>query len=387
MTLRIPSLLIRCSYLVPALVVFLAGCSSRDTLKQPAPESKYVEYARGFSIADHEGYRLLSVYNPWQQLKQVELTYVLCSNREKVPENLEADAYIQVPVKRVVATSTTHVAMISALERQGSVVGLSGSRFISDPLLREKIDAEEIRDIGYEQSLNFEELIGLDPDLVIMYGVSGEISSVLQKIESLDIPVVLNAEYLESDPLAKTEWVKFIACFYDCLDQAMQLFDSISVSYNKYAELARSANKRPTVLSGLPWKDTWWVPGGRSFAARLISDAGGKYVWETDTSKEAIPLDTEVVFSKAREATIWINAGAAASLSDISSLDTRLQLFDAFTSGNVYNNNARMNELGGNAYWEKGVMEPHIILQDMLSIFHPELLPDHKLFYYKRLTD
>ncbi|MBL7110562.1 MAG: ABC transporter substrate-binding protein [Bacteroidales bacterium] len=373
-------------YLLQAAIIIISACQSRGNSKSPSiADNKHVQYARGFTIRDFDGYRIISVFNPWQQLHQVELTYVLYQDKEKVPVNLNAATCIQVPVNRVVTTSTTHIAMICALDKQESVVGVSGGKYISDPIIRKKIDAGHIRDIGYEQSQNFEELIGLNPEVVIMYGVSGEISSVLQKLKSLQIPVVLNAEYLESDPLAKTEWIKFIACFYDELDQAGIIFDSISSAYNEYIAIAAKATTKPTILSGLPWKDTWWVPGGSSFAATLIDDAGGEYIWKEDSSREAIPLDTEVVFSKAQNADIWINAGSALSLSDIQSLDSRLQLFEAYRIGNVFNNNARVNELGGNVYWETGVMEPHVILKDLISIFHPEILPDHTLVYYQRL--
>ncbi len=386
MTVRNPTRLKSFVYLFQAFILIVSACQSRDgSISSQIPENKHVQYAHGFTIRDFDGYRIISVFNPWQQLKNVELTYVLYQDKEKVLVNLNAGTYIQVPVNRVVATSTTHVAMISALDKQESLVGVSGSRYISDPVVRKKIDAGHIRDIGYEQSQNYEELIGLDPDLVIMYGVSGEISSVLQKLKSLQIPVVLNAEYLESDPLAKAEWIKFVACFYDELDQAETIFDSISSAYNKLVAIAGKANPRPTVLSGLPWKDTWWVPGGRSFAATLINDAGGEYIWKDDSSREAIPLETEFVFSKAQNADIWINAGSALSLYDIKSLDSRLQLFEAFRIGNVFNNNAMVNDLGGNVYWETGALEPHVILKDLISIFHPELLPGHTLVYYQRL--
>ena len=387
MTVRNSSFLKFSVYLIQASIIILSACQFQENTKEPSiTENEHVQYARGFNIKDFDGYRVISVFNPWQQLHQVELTYVLYQDKEKVPEDLDADTFIQVPVNRVVATSTTHVAMISALDKQESVVGISGGQYISNPIIRKNLDEGHVRDIGYEQSMNFEELIGLNPELVIMYGVSGEISSVLQKLRSLQIPVVLNAEYLESDPLAKTEWIKFIACFYDGLDQAENIFDSISSEYNRYAAIAANAQTNPTILSGLPWKDAWWVPGGRSFAATLIDDAGGEYIWQEDTSREAIPLDTEFVFSKAQNADIWINAGSALTLSDIQSLDSRLQLFEAYRIGNVFNNNARVNELGGNVYWETGVMEPHIILKDLISIFHPGLLPDHTLIYYQQLN-
>jgi iron complex transport system substrate-binding protein len=382
------------SYLSSAVSLFLAStvllsaCQFQGNkhARTGIPAIQNIHYARGFRISDFDGYRILSVYNPWQQLKQVELTYVLYREPEKIPADLDTDAFIRVPVKRVVVTSTTHVAMISALDKQESVIGVSGGQYISDPEIRKRINDGQVKDIGYEQSQNYEELIGLNPDLVIMYGVSGEISSVLQKLKSLGIPVVLNAEYLESDPLAKTEWIKFIACFYDALDRADVIFNSISKAYNHYVAISSKAKNHPTILSGLPWKDTWWIPGGRSFAAALIADAGGEYIWKADSSREAIPMDTEFVFSKAQKADIWINPGSAQSLADIRSLDPRLQLFEAYQSGKVFNNNALLNDLGGNVYWETGVMEPHIILKDMISIFHPEMLPDHNPVYFRQLN-
>ena len=142
---------------------------------------------------------------------------------------------------------------------------------------------------------------------------------------------------------------------------------------------------KPSVLAGLPWKNTWWVPGGKSHAAILIRDAGGKYIWEDDTSKEALPLDIEAVYNEAGQADFWINSGSAATLADLVNTDSRLQLFKPFGDSSIYNNNARLNPSGGNDYWESGVIFPDVILKDLICIFHPEILPGHTLVYYQKL--
>ena len=134
-------------------------------------------------------------------------------------------------------------------------------------------------------------------------------------------------------------------------------------------------DERPEVMTGLPWKDSWFVAGGRSFAARLIADAGGNYMWRDIQSSEAMPLDLESVFSRAVSADIWINPGVASSIEDLPVLK----------KGSIYNNNARMSEGGGNDYWESATVRPDLILADLISVFHPELLRDHSMLYYKKL--
>ena len=138
-------------------------------------------------------------------------------------------------------------------------------------------------------------------------------------------------------------------------------------------------------MTGLPWKDSWYIPGGNSFAAAFIRDAGGDYIWSDMDSHEASPVDLESVFARSPQADIWINSGAARSMEDIRKTDSRLAEFRPYREGNVYNNTARLNPTGGNDFWEQGVMEPHIILADLIRIFHPEVLPGHELRYYEML--
>jgi iron complex transport system substrate-binding protein len=135
-------------------------------------------------------------------------------------------------------------------------------------------------------------------------------------------------------------------------------------------------------MTGLPWNEIWYVPGGRSLTAAFIRDAGGRYVWDHLATTDALPMDIEKVYEKAGNADIWINCGNATSLREILAADKRLALFRPVKEKRVYNNDARLNEKGGNDYWESGVLHPDIILQDLQKIFRGE---EEGLVYYRRI--
>jgi len=207
----------------------------------------------------------------------------------------------------------------------------------------------------------------------------------MKKLNELGITVVLNGEYLEKQPLAKAEWVKFIAAFYNKESIASQKFDKLAQQYNFLKDIVSKEKDKPLILSGLPWKGAWYVPGGESFAAKFIKDAGGLYLWNENRSTEALPLDLEAVYEKALKADCWINPGAASNIKDILRVDKRLGELYVIQKGKIFNNNAVVNKNGGNDYWESGVTNPHLILKDLVKIFHPELLPDHNFVYYKKV--
>lgn len=350
----------------------------------PLPAGK-AEYASGFRIQEAGAFRILHVLNPWQGSTTVRLQYILTDDPSLVPDSLKHLPVITIPVTRVVCMSTTHVAMMDALGVSGTIVGVSGSDYISSPGLRQRLKKGEVKDVGADQTLNYELILSLRPDLVMAYGIGSEVSGMVKRMEGLGIPVVLNGDYLEDQPLGKTEWIRFVASFFARDRKADSIFRSVVSAYKGYAELVRDIEEKPTVMTGLPWKDVWYIPGGRSFAAAFIRDAGGTYLWENLDSREALPMDLEAIYSRAANADIWINCGAAGSIDEIGRTDPRLLRFKPVTTGRVYNNNARINPAGGNDFWESGVMAPQLVLADMISIFHPSVCQDHELVYYTRL--
>lgn len=374
-----------------SLLVFLlmAACADRQALPGPGEgdsiPGQYTRYARGFRIIDHGSYSSIEVMDPWQQSKDVIFSYILAPSKEALPDSLKNAPFIQIPVRRVITLSTTHTAMIDQLESAESLVGLSGADFVFSPLIRERIESGELKDVGYGQGLDFETIVKLEPDVVFLYGVEGNVITTLEKLNDLGVPAVFCGEYLETHPLGKAEWIRFFSLFYKKEQQADSFFKQIDSAYNALKVLASELQPKPLVLSGLPWKDTWYMAGGRSYAAQLIRDAGGVYLWEDNPSSQAVPLDLESVYLRAVNADVWINPGAANRVDDILHLDSRLGDLKVVTGSHIFNNNARISKGGGNDYWESGTVRPDLILADLIHVFHPDLLTDHQFAYYRQL--
>ena len=343
------------------------------------------KYARGFRVYVHDAYTILEVTDPWQQSQDMIFSYVLAPDREQVPDSLDQLPFVKTPVERVVAMSTTHVAMIDQLGQASSIAGLSGSRYIYSSRLRPGIESGSIKDVGYGQGLDYETIVRLEPDVLFLYGVEGNVMTTLEKLKDLGVPAVFCGEYLEPHPLGKAEWIRFFSCFYHMEEQSAAFFRNIDSAYCALSEMVADVQSKPRVLSGLPWKDTWFMAGGKSFAARLINDAGGAYLWSDHPSTQAVPLDLESVYLRAVNADIWINPGAAEKLNDIILLDERLGELEVVKAANVFNNDARCSAGGGNDYWESGTVRPDLILADLISVFHPDLMRDHRFLYYRKL--
>lgn len=376
-------------FLIP---MFLGVCLCCNSNKKNAPlagtgsgKQDTIAYAHGFSITLIGKLRLLKVHNPWEGAKGIEYRYLLCSRNDVIPDSLKKLTVIYTPVKRIICLSTTHIAMISMIGEITSVVGVSGPSYVSDSLVRVMVANGKITDVGYDQALNYENIISLKPDMVLAYGIQGETASQYKKLEDMGIKVVLNAEYLEETALGKLEWIKFVAAFFEKSDLATAKFKHIAREYEQLSAKCINIKDKPRVLSGLPWKGVWYVPGGNSYAASLIKDAGGSYLWKDNTQRESLPLNFEKVIERSEAATVWINIGNANSKQAIQAEDPRLSQTRSFKLNNIYNNNMRMNPSGGNDFWESGITNPHLILKDLIKIFHPELLPDYSLVYYKKL--
>jgi len=380
----------RLFYLVSIAVLLLTGCSGQsNSLNDHEVGGKrtnsFTSYASGFRVHDHGSYTFVEVTDPWQQSRNVIFSYVLAPDAELIPDSLKSIPFIKTPVKRVITLSTTHVAMIDQLGSAESIVGLSGADFIYSSEIRARIESGSVKDVGYGQGLDFETIVRLKPDVLFLYGVEGNVMTTLEKLTDLGIPAVFCGEYLETHPLGKAEWIRFFSLFYKKEEQSARFFQQIDSAYSALSALASGVLSKPVVLNGLPWKDTWYMAGGKSFAAQLMKDAGGDYLWSDSPSTQAVPLDLESVYLRAINADIWINPGAAGSLADILLLDERLGDLDVLKNGHVFNNDARSSLAGGNDYWESGTVRPDLVLADLIEVFHPDLLTDHSFVYYRQL--
>lgn len=369
------------------IYTLLTGCNPDrgQSDRLPGESSHFTRYASRFDIQDEQNFTIIQVFNPWQNSRDNTYTYVLGDDPELVPDSLAGFPFIHTPVTRVVAMSTTHVAMIAGLGEISSIKGVSGTTYIFNSEIRARCDSGLIADVGYGQGLNYEKVVSLEPDVIFLYGVEGYVTTTAGKLAELGVKVVYCAEYLEQNPLGKAEWIRFFARFYGKEREADLFFSGVDSNYMDLRSKTSSVKEKPEVMIGLPWKDTWYVAGGNSYASRLIHDAGGVYIWRENTSVEAVPLDLESVFSKAVDADVWINPGDAQSIGDLVAFDERFSELPALRNGSIYNNNARMNPGGGNDYWESATIRPDLVLADLISVFHPQLMTDHSMFYYRKL--
>jgi iron complex transport system substrate-binding protein len=199
------------------------------------------------------------------------------------------------------------------------------------------------------------------------------------------LKVCVNADHLEHTPLGRMEWIKFFAAFFSKSEEADSIFTEAKNEYHRLKALVKTTQNRPEVFVNIRYGDVWFMPGGRSYMSSLLQDAGGKYMWAGDNSTGSMQIDFETVYQKAGAAEYWLNTGSWSSIAEVLRNDQRYGAFKAVKTGNVFNNNKRVNKYGGNDYWESGFLKPQVVLADLISIFHPGLLPDHELFYYQKL--
>jgi iron complex transport system substrate-binding protein len=340
------------------------------------------KYAHGFSISKAPLFTEISVFNPWENAGNTRFDYYL------VPEGYKNDTLhnrITVPVKRAICLSTTHVAFFAALGETDKICGLSGVKYVSDPGLIKRVEKGEIPDVGYDQNLNYELIVQLKPDVVFAYGVGSEIAGFVNRLKDLGIPVVLNAEYLEQSPLGKAEWIRFIAPFFNKSAMGDSVFNVVEKNYIELKNSVAHCKEKPSVMTGIPYKDQWWVPGGKAYLATMLNDAGANYLWKNNLSDESFVISPEKMIVEAENADFWIHTGSISSLAGIASFDSRFTKFRPFINHMVFNNDLRISPGGGNDFWESGVVHPDWILKDLISIFHPEISGIQPFYYYRKL--
>jgi iron complex transport system substrate-binding protein len=376
--------------LLVCLCLLLPGCGPNNS-GVPSFQDKSmqivrpVRYAKGFNIRSNGKNVLITVVNPWQNARNVEYSYLLSDTLQKSRLLDENHCLIKTPVSRVVCLSTTHIGFIDYLNETGSIVGVSGKNFVASENLQDKIRRNQLPDVGYDENLNFELILKLKPDVVFAYGVSGSVTNTVRKLNEMGIPTILIAEYLEEEPMAKMEWVKVFGALYDRSSTADDKFDTADSKYQHLRLLAAGANNKPAVLLGLPWRGNWFISGGRSYAARLVEDAGGAYIFKDLDFKDSRPVALEQVYERALGADFWLNTGDALGKKDLFSVDDRFRNLPCIKQDQIFNNNNRITPSGGNDIFESGVTEPEIILSDLIYILHPQLLPSHQLKYYRKL--
>lgn len=373
--------------LIFTIVFSLTSCEKKKrvsaSLLQEA-SAVTLQYATGFTVNyRQDGTRLVEVVYPFQGATS-GYKYLLVPKNKPLPPPEDNVRFIRIPVSSIVCTSTTHIPLLDYLGETDKLVGFPTTDYVSSTQARKQIEAGKVQELGVDKGLNLERIAMLKPDMVMGYTMSSDYGQ-FKKIEDLKVPVVLNAEYLEKHPLGRAEWIKFMALFFNKEKEADSIFHIIEKDYLDTKALADNAGEKPSVLSGIVYGDTWFLPGGENYAAKLLKDAGCNYLWNSDSSNGFLELSFESVYEKAHDADIWIGVGSFSSMEEIRNADHRYARFKPFQQRQVYTSNARLGTKGGSEFLELGYLRPDIILKDLVKIAHPELLKGHQLYFHKKL--
>lgn len=361
--------------LLVLIILLIISCQEAEQSKTVEAENN--EYAQNFSIETFDNYKILTVKNAWEGSKET-FRYVLYKNEKPAIDNA---TFIKLPIKKVACLSSTHTAFLKNLQEEKTVKAVSLDLY--DSTFQNKVESGEIKKIGDGMTINYETLIDVEPDVVFTFGVSD--GSSVNKIKSLGMTPVIIAEFRETHPLAKAEWERFFAAFFDKEALASQHFKSTSDEYSKIKNVVQSQKNQPKVFTGVPFQGIWYVPSGSSTVGQYIADAGGDYLWKDKTGVMSLELDFEVVFDKAQNAEKWLDVGFVFSKKDVATKDKRFQEFQAFQKDEMYNYSKRVSEKGIFDYYESGVIYPHLILKDFAKAFYPELFENDEFEYYEPL--
>lgn len=363
-------------------ILFLISCSS-SVKKESSAVPNYTDslkYAKGFTIEYFDSYIRLSVINPWETSQLYARYYLTKDSEIHIPSD---GVRVQIPIKRIALGSATQFEFISLIGEMNSVIGVCDVKRIYSPEILERIADGKATDLGDPFQMNYERLISLRPEAVMMSGYN-KVDEYSKRVQQVGVTVVYNNEWMENSLLARAEWIKLIALLYDKKELADSLFDDIEL---RYIELKRSLNQatnKVTILPGDNFRGTWYMPGGNSFMANLYKETGADYFYQSDSTRGSIPIDYETALVKFGNAQVWIGA-TAKTLDELGQMNERNRLFAAFRNKQVYSIDNRTTESGGNDYWESAVARPDLLLADFIKVLHPDLLPNHQLIYLKKL--
>lgn len=375
------------------LLILLSICSCKTDKKENTvlhnqkTETIIINYAKGFTIEKQvTGVTIIKITSPWPNA-EASFTYALVPKKIQATVSLNKDDYdaiVTTPVERIIVTSTTHIPALEALGAENRLIGFPNTNFISSPKTRKLINNGKVTELGVNESLNTEMVIAANPDLVIGFGIDNQ-NKTYNTLQRSGIPVVYNGDWTEETPLGKAEWIKFFAPFFQAEEKATDVFNDIVTSYNNTKLLAKKAQQQPTVITGGLFKDVWHVAGGKSWMAQFLIDAHTNYLWADTKETGGIGLSVESVFDTGGKAEFWISPSNSKSYVELGTKNQHYKQFEAFKNKKIYTNTLSKGETDGLIFFELAPNRPDLVLKDLIHIFHPELMPDHSLMFFKPL--
>lgn len=336
---------------------FFGGCNNNVTSYSSIQQTDNLfTYAQ--NICYHHNDDSLTIYYNWNNTRD-SIVY-------QIPQKVE----------RIVVLSTTEIAMLNELQAINTIVGVCDPFRISNQKVKERYKNGEIHYVGTSMQTNIEAIFQLNPDIVIATAYNKED---LKKYKQLHCPVFFINSWQENSPLGRVEWIKFLGILIGKSHEADSIFDKIAHNYHTIKSLADSVTEKPLVLAGSATNEMWYLPGGKSYIATFIADAGGTNIRnDNQTGSEFITFENLIL--EAQNAKIWIGCDEK-TYSELDAANKNYKLLNAYKNKQIYNRSKRCTTNGGNDFFEYGFVHPDLVLADYLKVIHPELLPNYETIF------
>ena len=337
-------------------------------------------YAERISIVRHDGYDVVTLRNPWKEGKVLH-RYVLVPRHAELPDPLPEGTLVHTPLQRAAVFTTVHCALLTTLHREASIVAVADLKYIKIPWIQQQVAEGHIVDCGDGLSPMVEKIIDAQADAILLSPF--ENSGGYGRLEEIGIPLIECAEYMETSPLGRAEWMRFYGMLFGAEQQTDSLFAVVDSSYQALCREARTSSTRPTVLVDKQVGTVWYVPGGRSTIGQMLADAQCDYPFAADDHSGSLPLPFEAVLEKAGHADVWLfryDADAPITMRQLLADQHGYAQLRPTRTGQVYGCNVRTSH-----FYEQSPFRPDLLLRDFITILHPDLPSHDTLRYYNKI--
>lgn len=361
-------------FLYALLVIVLASCGGGEAKKVESAEKKQAQL---LTMEQCDGYVKAIIQDPWNDGKVLH-TYILVPCDSAMPKQIPEGTVVRTPIQNALVYSEVHASLMRELGGFGAVKGVCDANYYTDAEVLSDVKAGTIADCGNSMSPTIEKVIAMKPDAILL---SPYQDASYGQIEKMNIPIIECADYLEYTPLGRAEWVKFYGALLGKSAQADSLYDAVAGRYRAIAEKAATAKSKPSVITEMVISGVWAVPGGNSYMAKIIADAGGDYPWASDKSTGSLSLDFNQVLAKAQKADFWfVKWTGINSLADLQSQYDLNKSFEAFKQKKVWACDTEKSH-----FFVRVPFHPDLLLSEFAAVLHPELFPDVKTEFYYNL--
>lgn len=365
------------------LGLLLSSCGGRQAAAQSELKAAdTIRYARNLHIEYYDDYVSVRIRDPWDTLRQRQ-HYVLVDRQRNLPAGLPQDGIvIRVPVEKAVIYTSVHTAIAEELGALDRVCGICEPQYITSPVVLQRVAEGRIADLGVSTSPNVEGIIDLGTEMIV---ASPFENSGYGSAEKLGIPIVEAADYMENHPLGRTEWVLFYGLLLGEREAAEQIFARTEARYNELKALAAQATQHPTVLLERRYGNSWAVPAGESYIGVMHADAGADYVFRHFPGARSVHLSFESVFDQAGDTDFWFLKYDTRTPFTYALLAREYEPYANFRPWKEHRIFA-CNTITS-TYYDDITLHPDRVLEDLIAIYHPDLLPGHVQRYYFPLDD